>query len=268
MKYIVTFTTSPKRIRECKPMLDSILYQTRKADMVVLNIPDIFERTGETYNVPESIANNITVNYCGHDWGPATKLVPTVQLLRERGFDPDNTRILYLDDDIRYQPEMIECLESVETEDCVWCGRGVDYVNFNQKGRRHHRLPASIAEAYSSVCVKLSVFKEDFMKYMDIYTRNPITRFSDDVIFSNYFHRVGIPIRAFCIPGRFSYMDLDRSGRLMYGHQSDALWKGADGLFENHTKQYFKVIEELSKSNQRYFKLYFVDEDKNIDITI
>ena len=50
MKYIVSFTTSPTRIHKCRPMLNSILGQTRKPDLILLNIPKVFERTGETYD--------------------------------------------------------------------------------------------------------------------------------------------------------------------------------------------------------------------------
>lgn len=267
MKHIVSFTTSPARIHKCSEMLDSILNQSRKPDMVILNIPDIFSRTGETYDVPVEVSNKITVNHCGHDWGPAAKLVPAVQLLKERGFDPGNTRILYLDDDFRYPPEMIACLESVEAEDCIWCGRGIDYVNLNQKGRRQHGQIASIAEGFSGVSVKLSVFKDDFIEYMDTYTNNQKTRFSDDLVISNYFHKVGVPIKAFEDPGKYSFFDV-YNGYLEYGSNKDALKYGANGIFDNCPNQYFRAIQELSKLNHRYFKLHFINEEKDIDIVI
>ena len=111
-KFIVSFTTSPTRINKCSQMIHSILDQTRKPDLFLLNIPEEFARTGESYSVPKYIRKSLTVNRVPIDYGPATKIVPTVMYLtdptRSQQYDPKYTRIIYLDDDIAYPKRMIE----------------------------------------------------------------------------------------------------------------------------------------------------------------
>ena len=90
MKIVVSFTTSPTRINKCGPMINSILGQSRKADLFLLNIPEEFARTGETYVVPKYIRKSLTVNRIVVDYGPATKIIPAVLYLREHPdiYDP------------------------------------------------------------------------------------------------------------------------------------------------------------------------------------
>ena len=42
MKFVVSFTTSPSRINKIKPMLDSIITQSKRPDLFLLNIPKGF----------------------------------------------------------------------------------------------------------------------------------------------------------------------------------------------------------------------------------
>ena len=254
MRYVVSFSTTPRRIHQCNKMLESILQQTRKADMVILNIPDIFERTGEKYNIPEEISSQITINRCGRDWGPATKVVPTVEFLRERGFDEDNTRIVYLDDDRLYPPKMIESLEDVADTDYVWTARGFIYVNTTRIGIYSHNRNADFAAGFGGVCVRLSAFKNDLFEYMDICMKTPETRFSDDLILSNYFHKAEVPIRVFARPGEYSVKDI--SNHLPYGHGPHSLDGGADGKTIDSSNRYLKAIKRLDEWNQRYFTIH------------
>ena len=87
MKYVVSFTTSPTRIHKCQPMLKSILKQSRTPDLIVLNIPHVFNRTGKEYIVPENVSQHVCVNKIKIDYGPATKVVPTIDFLKENGYD-------------------------------------------------------------------------------------------------------------------------------------------------------------------------------------
>lgn len=258
MKYVVSFTTSPLRIHKCDKMIRSILFQTRKPDLVLLNIPDVFSRTGKKYNIPKKVRDKVTINKCGRDWGPATKIVPTVRYLLENGYDKDNTRIIYLDDDINYPKSMIECLQTVEDDECVWSAAGFNFLNLQIHGQRIHNNKTTIAEGYCGVCVKLSTFKDDFEEYMNKYMNNQDTKLSDDVILSNYYHKVKVPIKTFKELGKYSLQDLWKDGGILdYGNLDDALHNGADGTSENNVKRYLKVIKILNANNERYFKLYF-----------
>lgn len=266
-KFIVSFTTSPTRINKCGPMINSILDQTRKPDLFLLNIPDTFARTGETYIVPKYIRKSLTVNRIATDYGPATKILPTVMYLREReragDYDPEHTRIIYLDDDISYPKRMIETYEKIISadDDNIWTSTGFDFVNMALNGKRTHKDTATIAEGYGSVCVKLRTFGDDFVEYMTRYTAadNQICRLSDDVILSNYYHRRNVGIHIMNIPGFMSIHDIWQDKKILdYGNEADALHLGAGGTSDNNVDRYKRVITALNKAKERCFQMSFI----------
>ena len=265
IKIVVSFTTSPTRINKCGPMINSILDQTRKPDLFLLNIPEQFARTGETYIVPKYIRKSLTVNRIAVDYGPATKIVPAVLYLREHAdiYDPEHTRIIYLDDDIAYPKKMVETYEKTipSNDNNVWTSTGFDFVNMNLRGKRTHRDIATIAEGYGSVCVKLNTFGDDFIEYMTRYTAidNQICRLSDDIILSNYYHRRNVGIYIMNLPGLMSIHDIWQDKKILdYGNEADALHLGAGGTSENNVERYKRVISTLNKSKERCFKISFI----------
>lgn len=267
MKFIVSFTTSPSRIYKCNEMLKSIIEQSVKPDLIILNIPPLFERTKEPYKIPADFPEIVTINNCKKDYGPATKIVPTIEYLKNLNYNPEETRIIYLDDDIHYPNKMIEVLKPYSEVDCVWAAAAFNFINFKIVGQRKHTKLSSIAEGYSGVCCKLSFFKDDFIDYMEKYLNNLNTKLSDDVILSNYYHKHKIPIRTFAIKDKYSLNDIwDNKGILEYGNLDDALHNGADGQSENNTKRYTKVIKELNLNKERYFKLFFISKDEKITL--
>jgi len=248
-------------------MIHSILDQTRKPDLFLLNIPEVFARTGETYNVPKYIRKSLTVNRVTTDYGPATKILPTVMYLNAQGktYDPANTRIIYLDDDIAYPPKMIETYEKMIApgDNNVWTATGFDFVNLNLKGKRAHTDMATIAEGYGSVCVPLKTFGDDFMEYMTRYTAsdNQICRLSDDLILSNYYHKQRVGIIIVNVPGCLSIHDMWHNQNILdYGNEGDALHLGAGGTSDNNVDRYKRVITALNKDKDRHFKLAFITE--------
>lgn len=268
IKIVVSFTTSPTRINKCSQMIHSILDQTRKPDLFLLNIPDVFARTGESYIVPKYIRKSLTVNKISTDYGPATKILPTVMYLRDGGpdrkkYDPEYTRIIYLDDDIAYPKRMIEAYSQMipPNDHNVWTSTGFDFVNMSLNGKRAHRDTATIAEGYGSVCVKLNTFGDDFVEYMTRYTAidNQICRLSDDVILSNYYHRRNVGITIMNLHGILSINDIwDEKKILDYGNESDALHLGASGTSDNNVDRYKRVITALNKNKERHFKMSFI----------
>lgn len=246
-------------------MINSILGQSRKADLFILNIPEEFARTGEMYVVPKYIRKSLTVNRIAVDYGPATKIIPAVLYLREHAdvYDPEHTRIIYLDDDIAYPKKMIEAYEKMiqQSDNNVWTSTGFDFMNMQLDGKRGHKDTATIAEGYGSVCVKLNTFGDDFMEYMTIYTANDnqICRLSDDVILSNYYHRRNIGINIINIPGFLSINDIWQEQKILdYGNEADALHLGAGGTSDNNVDRYKRVISALNKNKDRRFKMSFI----------
>ena len=270
LRIVVSFTTSPTRINKCSQMIHSILDQTRKPDLFLLNIPDVFARTGESYVVPKYIRKSLTVDRIHTDYGPATKILPTVLYLRDeeraKQYDPEHTRIIYLDDDIGYPKRMIETYEQMipPNDNNVWTSTGFDFINMSLNGKRGHRDTATIAEGYGSVCVKLNTFGDDFLDYMTRYTAidNQICRLSDDVILSNYYHRRNLGITIMNLHGHLSIHDIwDEKKILDYGNEADALHLGAGGTSDNNVDRYKRVIAVLNKNKERCFKLSFITSE-------
>ena len=279
MKFIISFTTSPERISKIKPMMDSILSQTKQPDLFILNIPEVFPRTNKKYNIPDFIRKNMTINVIKKDYGPATKIVPTIKYLKKNNYSLEDTYIIYLDDDIKYRPDMISAYNFIlmlNKVKRVICAGGFHFVhhenNMRLFGQRNHNDDVSVAEGYASVCVPFSIFEDDFMDYVEKYTFDEKYKhcmLSDDVILSNYYAMKNIPIKVISIPGKFSIYDLWQNQCILdYGNQSDALHCGASGLSTTNINRYPQVLTSLKKNNELHLKVYSVNSEKNSNNTI
>ena len=96
---VISFYTTPAKMKKSKPMVKSILDQTVKVDQIALNLPP----SKEPYEIPYEYKDIINVYNVGKDYGPGTKIIPT--LLREKD---KGTKIIYLDDDKVYGKDFIE----------------------------------------------------------------------------------------------------------------------------------------------------------------
>tara|TARA_R110001592_G_scaffold12220_10_gene58798 strand:- start:1767 stop:2486 length:720 start_codon:yes stop_codon:yes gene_type:complete len=106
MKTTISFTTIPNRIDKIKPMVDSLLNQTIRADEIVLWVSDEYKRVGGKIIIPKFIRDStIRVEYCD-DIGPFTKLYYS---LDEHWEDKEHI-IISVDDDVYYPPTWFENL--------------------------------------------------------------------------------------------------------------------------------------------------------------
>ena len=105
-RIVVSLTTVPHRIALIEHTLRSVLDQTVTADVVYLHLPWRSRRfPNSTYEIPRTVLDlPIVVNRC-EDYGPATKLIPTLDLERH----PD-TLIITVDDDMVFKRTLIERL--------------------------------------------------------------------------------------------------------------------------------------------------------------
>ena len=250
--FVVTFTTSPTRIHKCKPMMDSILIQ--KPDLFLLHIPKVFERTKESYVIPDFIQkeSKLQILYCDVDYGPGTKLIPTIQYLKENHY-PLETRILYCDDDIEYPSTMIATLRETNPN-VVWTSTGFFFEKRNIGSVRfvtcrNHQERIHVGEGFGGVCVTLGMFSNDFFPYVNEFMQETLFRTSDDLIFSNYFARWNIPI---CICNTPSY-NHSLLHILNYGNENDALHLGADNTIDTNGNRYRQVLKLLQKQRMYYF---------------
>jgi hypothetical protein len=99
-KIVISFTTTPEKLANLKPMLNSLLDQTVRVDQISMTIPD-----SKNYDIPPEYNNIINVFKCGKDYGVCNNIIPA--LLRERESD---TMIIYLKDNQVYGKDVIESL--------------------------------------------------------------------------------------------------------------------------------------------------------------
>lgn len=109
-KVVISMTTTPEKIKKIKPVLKSLLDQTVKVNMIVLNIPK-----DQEFEIPSEYKDMISILKCGKDYGCANKLIPT--LLRE---DDNNTIIIMIEDNVIYGKDFIETIvEEYKQNNCA-----------------------------------------------------------------------------------------------------------------------------------------------------
>jgi hypothetical protein len=104
---VVSLTTIPSRIGAIGDTLKSLLRQSKAPTEIRLNIPVYSKREQSPYVLPAWLGAlaSVTIVACD-DWGPATKLIPSLGAL------PPNQKIVALDDDRIYPPSLIADLDA------------------------------------------------------------------------------------------------------------------------------------------------------------
>ena len=100
----ISMTTSPGRINKVAPILEAL--DLSLVEAVLINIPQVFARTGERYQIPEELASNpkVRIQEADQDYGPATKLLPGVITARAQD---SKAIVISLDDDHAYPKSII-----------------------------------------------------------------------------------------------------------------------------------------------------------------
>lgn len=113
-RVVISFTTTPDRIKKIKPMLLSILDQTTKVDQIAMVIP--YRYNGVKYDIPPYVKDIVNVIPSGKNYGKGTSLIPI--LLRE---EDCKTIIISVNDDTIYGKDFIETMigYSEKNPDCV-----------------------------------------------------------------------------------------------------------------------------------------------------
>ena len=122
-KVVISLTTIPDRIDKLKPTLTSLLSQNVRVDKIYLNIP-YKTLKGKKYKIPKWLnkLKNITIRRVDKDYGPATKLLPTLKHIQNDNIrradkdyglkhrQNDKTIIIVVDDDVIYGTKTVEVL--------------------------------------------------------------------------------------------------------------------------------------------------------------
>ncbi|WP_119838749.1 glycosyltransferase family 2 protein [Pseudooceanicola algae] len=115
---VVSLSTIPPRFNMLGDTLRSILNQRHKIDVVRVNIPRTYRRFPEHEFYRPDLPDGVTISVGDEDYGPATKILPTLTDYRDR----PGVRIIYCDDDRIAHPDWIGGLIAKSNErpgDCI-----------------------------------------------------------------------------------------------------------------------------------------------------
>ena len=98
-KLIISLTTIPPRMGLIEPTLRNLLDQDADVAEIRLNISRNYRRFEFDASALPQFPKGITVALVGEDYGPATKVLPTV-----KAFTGEDVEILFCDDDQHYEP--------------------------------------------------------------------------------------------------------------------------------------------------------------------
>ena len=256
MRLVVSFTTTPTRIHKIEPMLKSILNQTRQPDFIIANLPNEYIRDKNELIIPDFIKNNekIIVNRC-QDYGPATKLVG---VLNKKNIFDKNDYIITVDDDIKYQNNLLEFYEKFIkiNNNNVYGLSGFDFTSngsFNWISEQKILYSCDCLEGWASISYPFKFLKNNILLELKVAPKYLL--FSDDVLISNYFKKVTKLILI-----RTNDFNHHKNVILGYGDEKDALHnqKGDSTHFINYKNSY-NYLTSKNKNNMNssdFLKLF------------
>lgn len=111
---VISLSILPSRFKNFEPTLNSLTDQTLLPKKIILNLPKTFKRDKTNYVIPEFVKLHplIEINWIEEDLGPATKILPTLDLFAD---SPDQL-IIVLDDDQIYPKGLVENYEKWSKE--------------------------------------------------------------------------------------------------------------------------------------------------------
>ena len=171
--FCVTLTTIPARLKEINKTINSINNQTLKPKKIFLNIPKQYyrfpnEKIDESY-IKKIENENIVVSRCD-DYGPATKLMGSIQQIRE--FDC----AIIIDDDHIYHEKMCE----------------IFIEEFNRKRINYSFYSDKIFDIKMAQCADGFLVNTDFLDKIEIFYKKNVMNnknlfMDDDFWFALYF---------------------------------------------------------------------------------
>lgn len=102
-RVIVSLTAIPPRFPYLDGVLQGLLRQTLCPEAILLNIPETYRRAGFNPVTPPPVPEGITLNRVPRDFGPATKILPTLEMYRDQ-----DVLLFFCDDDKVYDPQALE----------------------------------------------------------------------------------------------------------------------------------------------------------------
>jgi hypothetical protein len=205
MRCVLSFTTIPSRINDIRPTVESLLAQTMTPDAVYLWLPQSYRRLPGGPEVPKWLEGSGVDVHFTEDYGPGTKLRPTLELEK----DP-RTVVVTADDDMYYPPGWLSELVGMwEQFRCVVASRGrvfkdpsdLKYRNTRvvggRKGVNTPPTKVDITTGVEGTLYQVGFFDNSFFDQ----TKCPSAFYNDDVWACGHLSTRGVPRMASGVRG-------------------------------------------------------------------
>lgn len=203
---IVSLTTIPERLEKGLPIncIKTLLKQSLLPDRIFVNIPTISKK-GVPYNLDlasklEELSPIVKVINANKDYGPVTKIIPTLLTLEQEFTQTNDIQIILVDDDCFYNFNLVETLTTLKrrnpTELVIGTSgriksKTVNYATVNGS-RRSDNFYADIIEAFPGVLYDYTLFKgktDELLRW--ISTLPEFVMLADDIILSFWAKKQG-----------------------------------------------------------------------------
>lgn len=230
-KIVISLTTIPSRIDKLYITLFSLLDQTRRVDEIILNIP-YKSRKNIDYVIPKwlDVLKNksswLVLNRC-EDYGPITKVLPTIDLYRGKNVD-----MIVLDDDTIYNENIVRnyCyFKNMFKKKVAITGTGYRMfkkdnteMKYDTSLEKYGIKQVDILMGYTGYIINSDYFEKDFY---DFYKSDDKFIFVDDNCISLYLRSKDIPVYSLRRLNGFSLNNANTLYRWLLDYNSDALSK-------------------------------------------
>ncbi len=255
LKFIGSLTTTPSRISLIANVIKSLINQKYKLNNIYINIPNFESIKNELYIVPPCIYNlfpDINLLRC-EDYGPLTKIIPILKNININ----DDLWIITFDDDIFYEEEHLNIIKTHIADYNYDKTTVYGFVGFNFDDEYNilynsEEQCVDILEGYGSIAYHRSIFKEDFIDYINIVLTNKNCKYSDDILISNYLAKYNIN-RLQIYPETFHKdSSIEKKYQLKYSDYKDSLKNGKNNLIFTKEDRYKRVVQILKDNNIYY----------------
>lgn len=190
----MSFTTVPQRVNRIKPTIVSLMRQKVKPRSIEINLSEELFAGVELPNFLKNI-NCVKIFWQKKDYGPATKLIYTI-----KRYENDDRRIIIVDDDMYYSPNLIGDLISADSKSSgnqVFCINGFLISenlisDFNGSGKELKLGGRRVAVVEGCGGYILRSNHLDYKDLLDISNAPYRSLFEDDIWFSGHLSRAGI----------------------------------------------------------------------------
>ena len=257
---IISLTSSPSRLLQIEPVIQSLLRQDYEISRIELNLPQKYKNK-EDYVIPERLSKYEKLHIYRQelDIGPATKIVPTLlRYLKE----PD-VYIVSLDDDHVYPKEIVSTLMKgliTYGNHNIYSIGGINmYVGAKctlTSVNVYKTAPVDVLEGVFGVLYNPRLFQEDLEDYIKTVIQCKECLTSDDITLSNYLAWKMIAIMRLnfkCFNKLILYKKILFNGLAIKASEKD---KNAIHLMPGgHKRRYFDACLWLKNKDMLYLNI-------------